>query len=233
MKVKERQEAINLRKRGLTYREIQKDIPVSKGSLSNWLKEIELTPKQIKRIDYKNQLIKKKFIEYNKRRKREAKKRRNSIIEAAKREINKISKRELKLLGIALYWAEGSKCERRHTLVFSNSNPYMSSLMMRWFRDICKVPECKFRLKVQAYGKDKIPQYEKFWSPLTGIPMSQFIKPYVKVSKYSKLRRGNILPYGTLHIRISNIDLQSKISGWIKALEALSSSLAEDISFSS
>jgi orotate phosphoribosyltransferase-like protein len=34
MKTEERQIAINLRKRGLTYREIQKELPVSKSSLS-------------------------------------------------------------------------------------------------------------------------------------------------------------------------------------------------------
>lgn len=42
--------AIELRKQGLSYREIRKSINVSKSTLSLWLKDIELTEQQKKRL---------------------------------------------------------------------------------------------------------------------------------------------------------------------------------------
>ena len=219
MKVLEKNKAIELRRRGKTFSEILKKIPVSKSSLSYWLREINLTDEQLTRIRYKNDKIKKKFIEYNKLRRREAVKRRENIIEAAKEEINKISKRELKLLGIALYWGEGSKCERAGAVKFVNSDSIMIKIMMRWFREICRVPESKFRVSFQAYELQNIDTIRTFWSKLTGIPFSQFTAPSLRISKTSKGKRGNILPYGTLQVQISNSALLTKILGWIEGLK--------------
>ena len=219
MKVLEKNKAVELRKQGKTFSEILKEIPVSKSSLSHWLRDINLTDEQLTRIRYKNDKIKKKFIEYNKLRRREAVKRRENIIEVAKEEINKISKRELKLLGIALYWGEGSKCERAGAVKFVNSDSIMIKIMMRWFREICRVPESKFRASFQAYELQNIDTIRTFWSKLTGIPLSQFTAPSLRISKTSKGKRGNILPYGTLQVQISNSALLTKILGWIEGLK--------------
>lgn len=217
MKRKEKEKAIILRRKGLSYGEISQRLPVAKSTLSSWLRDIELTEEQLRRIHKKNMEIRRKFIEYNNLKRQEALRRKETISLAAQEEIDRISRRELKLIGIALYWAEGSKASGWSTVAFSNSDPNMILLVMRWFREICEVPEEKFRLKVQAYNESKIKNYERFWSELAKVPLGQFIKPYVKISKYSKLRRGNTLPYGTLHIRISDVKLLSRISGWINA----------------
>ncbi|UCB56672.1 MAG: hypothetical protein JSV30_05555 [Candidatus Omnitrophota bacterium] len=225
MKVKEKQAAIKLRGQGLTYREIQKKVPVSRSSLSYWLRGIELTPKQLERIKYKNESIKEKFIKYNILKKKEAEKRRSSIIETAKKEINKMSKRDLKLLGTALYWAEGRKASARDGSVgFTNSDAVMIKVIMRWFREICSVPESKFRLSVMTHDPKRIKIVERYWSKITRIPLGQFIAPSFRVSKTSQKKRGNVLPYGILIIRFSNVELFSKILGWIKGLGAPSSS---------
>jgi hypothetical protein len=62
MKVLEKNKAIELRKQGKTFGEILSKIPVSKGSLSYWLRNITLTHGQLARIQYKNEKIKEKFI---------------------------------------------------------------------------------------------------------------------------------------------------------------------------
>ena len=55
MKVLERNKAIKLRRQGKTFREIIREVvPVSKGSLSCWLRGIELNSNQLRRIEYKN-----------------------------------------------------------------------------------------------------------------------------------------------------------------------------------
>ena len=226
MKRIEKEQAIILRTKGLTYREITEELSIPKSTLSSWLGHIELTNDQIERIHSKNIEIRKKFISYNNIKREKALRRKSAIFLKAQKEIGSISKRELKLIGIALYWAEGSKSIEPGIAIFANSDPTMILLLMRWFREICKVPEYKFRLKVQAYDKIKVKKHELFWSRLTGIPLRQFIKPYIKQSKYSKLRRGNTLPHGTLHVRIADINLLTKILGWINSFKAPSSSSA-------
>jgi hypothetical protein len=224
MNIKTKKQAVELRKEGLTYKEIKQRLHVPKSTLSNWLRDIELTDSQNKRIYDKNIKIRKMFVSYNKLKRAEAIKRKSGIFLKAQQEVGHLTKRELKLIGAALYWAEGAKSIEPGMAIFANSDPAMVILIMRWFRDICKVPEYKFRLKVQSYDKGKVAEHELFWSKLTGVPLEQFIKPYTKQSKYSKLRRGNILPYGTLHVRIADVNLLSKILGWINGFRASSSS---------
>lgn len=47
-------------------------------------------------------------------------------------------------MGAALYWAEGYNASR-NAIVFANTDPHMIKLIMLFFREICKVPEGKFR----------------------------------------------------------------------------------------
>ena len=104
MKILERDKAVELRKQGMTFSEILKEIPVSKSSLSYWLKDIKLTPAQLLRVEYKNQAIKDKFIQFNELRSKQADIRKNNILQNAIHQIDFISDRELKFIGIALYW---------------------------------------------------------------------------------------------------------------------------------
>ena len=224
MKISEKEKASALRRKGLTYKEIAEELPISKSTLSSWLQHVKLTDKQIERIHGKNIEIRNRFVVYNAIKKAKSDERKASIFLSAQNEIAHVSGRELKLVGCALYWGEGSKSLKPGIVIFANSDPAMILVIMRWFREICKVPESKFRLKVQTYDNEKVKQDQLFWSTLTGIPLGQFIKPYIKQSKYSNLRRGNTLPYGTLHIRVADINLLTRILGWISGFKALSSS---------
>ena len=92
VKLKEKELAIKLRRRGLSYNEILRKVPVAKSSLSLWLKSVGLAKKQ------KQRLTKKKLAAA--RRGWEA--RRNKrlvsttlIKDKARAEIKNISKREL------------------------------------------------------------------------------------------------------------------------------------------
>ena len=196
MKILERNKAIELRKRGGTFNEILREIPVSKGSLSYWLRDIKLTRKQLARIEYKNELIKDNFIRFNELRKKQSEDNKRIVVNYAIKEIECISERELKLIGIALYWAEGyNKDSSWETVSFTNSNPEMIKLIMAWFRLICKVSDGKFRIRIQGHALEKIKESEKYWSQITNIPLVQFTKPYIRISPTSKKKMGNVIPY--------------------------------------
>lgn len=218
MKTLEKNKAINLRKQGKTLGEILKEISVSKGSLSHWLRDINLTSEQLARIRYKNDRIKEKFTKFNELRRKQSDDNRRIIVRNAIREIDKISGKELKLIGIALYWAEGYKGSSWKTVAFTNCDPEMIKLIMKWFRAICKVPNTKFRIRIQCHGRGKVKQSEEYWARVTDIPLAQFTKPYIRISPTSKKKMGDLSPHGICHIRVSDISLLTKIKGWIKGM---------------
>ena len=90
--------------------------------------------------------------------------------------------------------------------------------MIRLGREICNVPEHKFRIRIQIHDPSNIEKGIKFWSLNTKVPLKQFTKAYLKVSSSSKRKIGNRHPYGVCHIRVADTDLLVKIKGWINGL---------------
>jgi len=208
MKFKEKLKAIKLRKLGKSYGEILKKINVSKGTLSVWLRDIQLTPEQKEKLYIT--LRRKNAYKGAKVQQEKRIKRTKQIITEAKKEIKYLLKTPLFLAGLMLYWAEGTK--RGEQINFSNSDPRMIKFMMLWFRKICKVPEEKFRVKLYIHILHCRKDIEKYWSQLTNIPLTQFQKTQIKPT--SLRHRRHPLYNGTCAIRISNKDLFRKINGW-------------------
>ncbi len=205
--------AVNLRKEGLSYSEIKRIIPVTKSTLSRWLKDIELTCEQKKRL---SRLQATGYIGAKKNQEQSAAFHHN-IREKAKAEIGKFIANSQFIAGLMLYWAEGDK--RSGRVQFSNSDPEMIKFMMGWFRQFCNVPENKFRIGLFVHSLHIREDYLGFWSRITNIPLDQFNKPYVKPTIYSQ--RKNKLYNGTCAIKINTKSLWSKILGWIEGAKSL------------
>lgn len=118
----------------------------------------------------------------------------------------------LKLIGSALYWGEGSKTSRC-TVNFSNSDP----AMMRFFTIVCQVPMGKFRGALHIHPHLNAARARRFWSSQSGIPLSQFHRTQIAVSRASTGKRDT-LPMGTFRIVISDTKLQTKLRGWINGM---------------
>jgi hypothetical protein len=210
MKLKEKITAINLRKLGKSYSEIRKKIKVSKSTLSLWLRDIKLTPKQENRIYVK--LRQKNAYRLAKINQQKRIERTKEIIERSKKEISLYLKDPLFLAGLMLYWAEGDKSERGEEVKFTNSDPAMIKLMIKWFREICKIPKEKFRIAIHIHNLLCRGDVERYWSKITNIPLSQFYKTQIKST--SLKHRKNPLYNGTCAIRIGDKDLFRRIKGW-------------------
>jgi len=210
MKLNEKLEAIRLRKLGKSYSEIRKKVKVSKGTLSLWLREVELTPEQEKRLYVT--LRQKNAYRLAKMNQKKKEERTKKIITEARKETSLFFKNPLFLAGLMLYWAEGDKSDEVENVKFSNSDPAMIKFMMRWFRKICKIPEEKFRIALQIHKLHCRKDIENYWSKITNIPLYQFHKTLIKPT--SLKQRKNRLYNGTCAIRINNVDLFRKIKGW-------------------
>jgi len=211
----EKKKAIELRTQGYSIKKIAKELNVARSSASLWVRNIELTLAQKQQLSENG--LKKEVIEQRRiTRLRNEDKRRQLIIDAAQKQISKISDKQLWLIGSMLYWAEGRKTTR-NLVSFSNSDPEMIKIMMVFFRKICHVPENKFRGHIHIHPHLDHLRAEKYWSSITGIPSKQFFKTYRGMNKASKHIRDN-LPLGTMDIYICSTELFLRIYGWVNGI---------------
>ena len=168
--------AISLRKRGKSYNEISKILKAPKSTLSFWLRDIKIPVRIEKKLWNKTR---RKWAQnitaFNRKRAENARQKAKTIQENAMKEIGKLSKRELLLVGSALYWGEGYK-KSRWTLQFSNSDPVMIKVIMEFFIDICSIPREKIKGTVQIHPNVTPKEAVNYWSKISGIPKINFSK---------------------------------------------------------
>lgn len=212
-----KEKAINYRNRGYSYGMISEKLGLTKSTLSDWLKEVPYKPSReaLKRI--KSAPIKSAQIAHNR-------KFANIISnkKLAKKELGKLTKRDLWLLGLGLYLGEGSRLYERIRII--NSDPEIIKLAIRWFREICRLENENLIPTVHTYPDNNISETINYWSRITGISKRQFSKTQIdrRIDKSDKKKRK--LPYGTLHLQIKSHgkkefgrNLHRRIMGWIEA----------------
>lgn len=204
--------AIKLRKKGLSYGEIKREVNVSKSTLSLWLKVIPLTLKQRKRL-YTNQILNmtKGPQSQKERRKREIK----EILKESEQEIQlPISFEIYQLIGAFLYWSEGSKTSG---FCFSNSDPHFVLFMVRWLKRVFEISPKELKCWLNIYSQQNDLKIKQFWSELTGIPLENFGKSFIKPQ--NKGFKKNNLYYGTIKVKVlKGTDMRYRVFGWIKTV---------------
>ncbi len=222
MKSQLKERVINLRKRGLSYREILQKVPVSKSTISLWLHSIGLSRSQKQRLTDKRLTAIKLGAEAKHRQRIICS---QKIMYAAQKEIGKITKRELFLIGVVLYWAEGSK-EKEHysscRTIFTNTDPDMIVLFLSWLRKICNkgLSDLIFDLYIHESQHNRTAEIIGFWSEATGYPIKNFQHIYYKKGN-PKTTRKNIGDsyHGTLKIIVrSSSSLNRRIAGWTQGV---------------
>ena len=206
-----KREAIKLRKQGLSYNEIKKEMPVAKSTLSLWLKNVPLMPEQRKHLYTKRILnLVRGPQSQRERRIREITK----IVNEAEKEVQlPLSYETYQLLGAALYWAEGSKTVH---FAVTNSDPHFILFMVQWFERVFEIAPEALKAKLNIYPQQNELKIRQFWSQLTSIPLENFEKSFIKPP--NKGYKKNNLYYGTIRIRVPRgTDMRHRVFGWIKA----------------
>lgn len=212
--------ARDLRKQGIGIKTISHTLSVSSSTASLWCRDIELTSDQIK-ILQKNARdpFFGKRLEYIQKKQAQRKEKIRSLREEGITNIGTISKRDLFITGISLYWAEGFK--KDNLVGFANTDPAMIKIFLLWLKNCCDISQerIKCRLGINEYYKEKIDVFELYWSNILQIPISQFQKPYIQKVQWKKHYDNPEDYHGVLRIRVTkSIDLLRKIYGWIEGL---------------
>lgn len=220
----EKIQAIALRKQGKTYGEILQVVPVSKSTLSLWLRAVNLsTPQQQKFTDKKRAAQ----MRGGARRKEMRLEQTDEINRLCRKDINKISDRELFLIGIILYWSEGTKKSgnRVGTMVdFANSDPAMVALFVKWLITFASVEKSDIQIRLHLHESHRYKEEEikKTWSKSTGLPGASFTKTNYKKHNPITLRKKIDNTYiGLVSVRVKkSTRLNRRILGWIYAIIA-------------
>lgn len=144
------------------------------------------------------------------------------IYETSEKKVAKISKRELWLIGTALYWAEGSKEKENRPgsgVNFTNSDYEMVQIFICWLKWCCGIgsDQIGYEIYIHENCRDKIQQVIKFWSEKINVSES-----YLQTIRYKKnkinTRRKNVgdLYNGCLRVKVrASSTLNRKIVVWI------------------
>lgn len=215
--------AIKLRMQGYSYNEIRRSLGMkSKSTVVYWLKDLVLPEDLQALLKQKQSLIQMQALAaFNLQRTRKIESENIQIREVAAADVGLLSRRDLFLVGIALYWGEGFQSERvkrAHKLSFVNSNPYMVALFLRFMREILGVNDTQITVHIHLYGETDQKKAIQFWHDVTKLPHERF-RSIVQVSNASSSKRPtNSLPHGTLDVRVNSRRLFHQMKGYIDGL---------------
>lgn len=175
-----KQQAINLRQRGYSYKEIQKSInyPIPKNTFTGWFKQIVLSGSAQKRIvdKIRSSGAIGRSIAWRKirdKRKQFVEKIQTSVNE----EIKPIDQLTAKLCLAMLYLGEGGKTNEWIRL--GNSDHKVIEIFLALLRSAFELDEAKLRGKVQCRADQNIVDLERYWSEISKIPLSRFQKTQI------------------------------------------------------
>ncbi|MEU8539882.1 hypothetical protein AB0C52_07740 [Streptomyces sp. NPDC048717] len=207
-----RERARALRLEGGTYDQIQLELGCSKSSISLWVRDL---PKpERKRTREEASAIARKGWEARLRLREDE---RNQAKRSAAEEVGALSPRELFLIGVALYWAEGAKDKpyaRREDVLFVNSDPGMIRVYLAWL-DLLDVAPARVRYRVMIHATADIEGAERYWADLVGTEVHRLQKTTIKKHNPKTVRKNVGEDYrGCLVIRVTQCaDMYRRIEG--------------------
>lgn len=214
-KHQKREESLVLRKKGFSYSQIKESVGVSKSTLSTWLKDEPLSKERVSELRDNSQ----KRIESFRNTMRS---KREEVVKKAfvqeRKAIGLLSKRDLKLVALSLYWAEGTKSWDSKTEI-TNSDPVLLSVFIKWMTS-SGVQKDRIKIALHLYENMDIDKELLFWSKTLDISKKQFYHPRIKKNTRSgHTGRGG---HGTCQVIFGNREFNDKIYAGIKHLSSLS-----------
>ncbi|MGW5058388.1 hypothetical protein ACWEQ2_13930 [Streptomyces sp. NPDC004096] len=208
-----REKARELRLRGWTYDRIQVELGCSKSSISLWVRDLP-RPERTRSREEAAAIARKGWEARLRIRDEE----RQRTKQGAAQEVGGMTDRELFLVGVGLYWAEGSKNKpyrRQERVMFVNSDPNMISVYLAWLALLGVEPE-RLRFSVHIHETADVAAAEEFWADHVDIERTALLKTVLKKHNPSTNRKNTDEGYrGCLRVDVlGGADLYRRIEGW-------------------
>ncbi|WP_369368973.1 hypothetical protein AB5L52_26245 [Streptomyces sp. CG4] len=208
-----RAKARELRLQGWTYDQIEAELGCSRSSVSLWVRDLprpepRYTPEE-QRALMREGLTRRRATEREKLEMTKV---------AALRETGELTDRELFMVGVALYWAEGSKSkpyDRRERAIFVNSDPGVIKTYLAWL-DLLEVDRERLNFRLLIHESADVDAAHRFWAAVADVDTSVFAKPTLKKHNPKTVRKNTGDDYhGCLVIGVArSAHLYNRIEGW-------------------
>lgn len=191
-KPKEKQQAIILRKQGLSLREIQQKLHVSKSTLSLWLRDTPLAPEQMLTLLKKRE---NSWVAAGAKRHQMRLEEEENEFQKAKNEVGMLSDRDLFLIAISLYWGEGDKQRLRPSknATISNSDPAIILIFYIWIKKFMPSVKISCTLYIHEHYRLEEGYILDYWKSYFSDPTIQWnkivFKKHIKNKPFMRYNR--------------------------------------------
>ena len=203
-KVREQEEARQLRAAGHTLQQIADQLGVSKSSASLWVRDVPFTPSKRRygprQRPHPAHFAKLRQIE--------------ELNQAGRARLGALSDEAFFAAGVALYAGEGSKTDG--AVRFANTDASMMRFFAIWLRKFFDIDESRLRMRVYLHEGLDLEAAEAHWSGVAGVPRHQFGKPYRAVADPSI--RQNKHAFGCAYLDYSCARTHRAVMGFVRAL---------------
>lgn len=185
-------QAMKLREKGYVYAQISKELGVPKSTVYSWVAHIQLSENQTHMLR-SYQLAKRRdtitrLAEIRKARTFEQEvelriQARNIVDDQTLTLNNK------KVICAVMFWCEGGK-DISSGVKFINSDPLMISSFLKLLRECFTIEESKLRALIHLHEYHDASKQLSYWSGITGIPVTQFHKPFLKPNTGKNIHLG-------------------------------------------
>lgn len=205
-------DAIKLRKRGFSIGKIERRLGIPRSTLSGWLKDIRLTPKQKEKLlrGWKNALIKarkKAIIWHNTQKAKRIQEAQNEAFKTLKN-INIHDQNILELALAMLYLGEGTK--KGEETAISSSDPLILKFSLAVLKNVYNLNTKKIRCELNLRADQNPQKSKRYWSKTLKLPLSLFKR--IGIDKRTKGTKTYPYYKGVCYLRCGNIAIQRKLT---------------------
>ncbi len=201
MKAVQRDQARELRiKYQMGYSAIRKQVPVSKGTLSLWLRDLPLSEDrilQLRREAWSRGIASRERFRQTMQKKREERER--VVYNKMLKRFTRISQQSLFIAGLMLYLAEGSK-QNMYAICLANTDPKIIKFFIWWMEVFMDIPRGKMKGQLHLYESMDIRKEKDFWCREIGLLPGQFYKDQVRKVRPSSFSYSESHRHGTCQI---------------------------------
>lgn len=206
------EQALAFRRRGFTYSEIAKICAVSRGTVSNWLKNEDFS-KTVAKDNQRKATVEntKRLALINKARKTERKNQYEAIEKSAMTEYKHYRTSPLFMAGLTLYMSLGNRTDT-HMIRITSSQSDLHRILVKFALEYLGVEKSTIHIWLLLYPDLDEVSCMKHWIKKTGLNASHFYKNQVVTS------RGNkpTLHFGVGNTIIGSTLLKRKLMRWIE-----------------
>ena len=209
----DKEEAFNLRRIGLSYRDIQKSLGVSRSTLCDWFKNVEWSKHiKSKNVTENSSANKEKLLFMQKSRVLKLKALYEDTEKTAIEQFNRFKNDTLFIAGLMIYAGEGDKRSPNNSRI-SNSDFYIHKIFIKFSEKYLNIPKENIKISLIIYPDLNINSCINKWSDELEIPKQNFYKTQIIQGKD---KRHKLLNGTGMSIISSRVVVKKKILKWLE-----------------